>query len=169
MAVYRCSSCGATTDTEATARALRESLGYGPGTEIALTAPQKCDVCGSTDIAEVTAEPAVEPTVALPRAEEPRICKRCGAALRGDSLFCHGCGEFDRGQLMTILWVVPLGGGISAFSVWFFLSNAISEQPLWLCAAPFFFLLAVILFHIVKTVLDSARALRSARQGSGRT
>jgi len=169
MAIYRCSSCGATTDTEATARALKESLGYGPGTEIALAAPQKCDVCGSTDIAEVTAEPTAKPTVASPRAEEPRICKECGAALRGDSLFCQGCGKFDRGQLMTMLWAVALLGGISALSVWFFLSKAVSKQPQWFCAAPFIFLLAVVLFHLVKTVLDSVRALRSARQGSGQT
>lgn len=166
MAVYRCNSCGATTDTEATARALRESLGYGPGTQIGLTAPQKCDVCGSTDIAEVTAESPV----AAPRAEKPRICKKCGTEFRGVSLFCDGCGEFDRGEFMTMLWVVALGGGLCGLFLWYTLTNGFgTNRPQWFCAAFPLFFLVVILVNLVRTARDSARALRSARKGSSQT
>ncbi len=52
MAVYRCKSCGATTDTEATARVLGGL--YGAGTMITVTAPSHCGNCGSFDISEVS-------------------------------------------------------------------------------------------------------------------
>jgi len=52
MAIYRCNLCGATTDTEATARALGGL--YKMGTKITLTAPSKCGNCGSINISEVS-------------------------------------------------------------------------------------------------------------------
>jgi DNA-directed RNA polymerase subunit RPC12/RpoP len=48
--VYKCNSCGAITDTEATAKA----LGYGSGTKISLVAPSKCGICGSKNILQVS-------------------------------------------------------------------------------------------------------------------
>jgi hypothetical protein len=170
MAIYRCNSCGATTDTEATARALRDSLGYGPGTEIALTDPQKCDVCGSTDIAQVTAEQPHAPTRAEnPRAETPRVCTKCGAESSDASLFCRGCGAFDRRQSQN--WLLMIGT-LMFMGVWAWASLVDgwgTHRPQWLCAAFPILFGVVILAYLVQAARDSARALRNAGRGRGLT
>ena len=48
MARYKCNSCGATLDSDATAA----SLGYSPAAKISFSAP-KCGNCGSADLLEI--------------------------------------------------------------------------------------------------------------------
>jgi hypothetical protein len=165
MAVYRCNSCGATTDTEATARALRESLGYGPGTQIAIAAPRKCDACGSADIAEVAAVPMREPTVAVARPEKRDPCEKCGAVFSDESLFCPGCGALRREQSFNLLLML---GMLVFMGVWVWASLVDgwgSHRPQWFCAAFPIIFGVMILRYLVRMLIDSVRAPKRGAPG----
>lgn len=163
MTVYRCNSCGATADTEETARALKESLGYGPDTKMAITAPQKCDVCGSTNIAPATAVSPPAPVASEKAPEKPEFCKECGAEFRNESLFCPGCGGFRRGQSFNLLVLL---GTLVFMGVWVWISLVDgwgTHRPQWFCAVfPIFFIVAI-LVNLVRVVIDSVGARSSAR------
>ncbi|HYB62003.1 MAG TPA: RDD family protein [Methylomirabilota bacterium] len=71
MATYRCNSCGATYDLDATAEAIRSQYGYSADAKISVAASLKCGNCGSTDISEVTSDY---------RAQTPRSLRKVARA-----------------------------------------------------------------------------------------
>jgi len=83
MAIYRCKSCGATTDTDATARA----LGYSAGTKISFTAPLKCGNCGSSNISEVTSGSTGSGAFIMLSYE----CSQCGNTITKPTGKCPKC------------------------------------------------------------------------------
>jgi len=92
VAVYRCNACGATTDTEATARALGGL--YGAGAKLTFTAPSHCGKCGSFEISEVSsgygAQTAPPRAKADRRAVKPRTRSRHAEEVRKASRYPAG-------------------------------------------------------------------------------
>ena len=158
MARYKCNSCGAVTDTEATEQALRESLGYEPNASMAVMAPDHCGACGSPDIVPVSggAETPVE--------QKPRMCGRCGEEIARGSAVCGQCGKLQVLSTVFICVVASVFLALAFASMWFGVTRDNMFLPCGGIGLMLLFIGLAAAGGLVRDTAQELRALRARRQ-----